>query len=59
MNLKEFGTIKISITENSASITIDGVAYVAVKVAKVNLTDKTKKLDGTWKIKFTDKDGDQ
>lgn len=50
LNLKEFGTIKISITENHASITIDGVVYVAVKASDVNLSDNTKKLIGTWKI---------
>lgn len=50
LNLKEFGTIKISITENHASITIDGVVYVAVKAAEVDLTENTKKLVGTWEI---------
>lgn len=50
LNLKEFGTIKISITENHASITIDGVVYVAVKASDVNLSDSDKKLIGTWKI---------
>lgn len=58
LNLKEFGTIKISITENHASITIDGVVYVAVKAPEVDLTDNNKKLLGTWKMKFTDVDGD-
>ena len=52
LNLKEFGTIKISITENHASITIDGVVYVAVKAAEVDLTENTKKLCGTWNVKF-------
>lgn len=43
LNLKEFGTIKISINNTSASITIDGVVYVAVKASDVNLSDNTKK----------------
>ncbi len=51
LNLKEFGTIKISINKTSASITIDGVVYVAVKAPEVDLTDNNKKLIGTWKIK--------
>ncbi|MBW9279501.1 hypothetical protein [Bacteroides fragilis] len=50
LNLKEFGTIKISITENHASITIDGVVYVAVKSQDMDLSDSDKKLIGTWKI---------
>lgn len=49
LNLKEFGTIKISITENHASITIDGVVYVAVKAPEVELSDKTRLICGTWK----------
>lgn len=51
LNLKEFGTIKISITKNTASITIDGVVYVAVKAKDIDLTDNNKKLCGTWKVK--------
>lgn len=51
LNLKEFGTIKISITKNTASITIDGVVYVAVKAPEVDLTDNNKKFIGTWKVK--------
>lgn len=49
LNLKEFGTIKIAITKNTASITIDGVVYVAVKAPEVQSTDKTKLLCNTWK----------
>lgn len=49
LNLKEFGTIKISITKNTASITIDGVVYVAVKAPEKEQVDK--KLIGTWKVK--------
>lgn len=49
LNLKEFGTIKIAITKNTASITIDGVVYVAVKAPEVELSDKTRLICGTWK----------
>lgn len=49
LNLKEFGIIKISINKTSASITIDGVVYVAVKAKEVDTSDKTKLLCGTWK----------
>lgn len=51
LNLKEFGTIKISITENHASITVDGVVYVAIKSENMDLTDSNKKFMGTWKVK--------
>lgn len=50
LNLKEFGTIKISINKTSASITIDDVIYVAVKSKDLDLSDSDKKLIGTWKI---------
>lgn len=64
LNLKEFGTIKISINKTSASITIDGVVYVAVKATGMDLTDNTKKLIGTWKLDksydlWTDSSGKQ
>lgn len=49
LNLKEFGTIIIAITKNTASITIDGVVYVAVKAPEKEQVDK--KLIGTWKVK--------
>lgn len=51
LNLKEFGTIKIAITKNTASITIDGVVYVAVKSKDMDLSDNNKKFIGTWKVK--------
>lgn len=50
LDLKEFGVITIAVNKTSATITVNGVTYVAVKAKEVDASDNTKKLCYTWKL---------
>ncbi|NDV66409.1 hypothetical protein [Bacteroides sp. 224] len=50
LDLKEFGTIVISITESGATITVNGEMYDVSKAPEVAITDRTKLLCHTWNL---------
>jgi len=49
LDLREFGTIVINISDSGATITVNGETYSTEKAETVTETDKTKLLCNTWK----------
>lgn len=57
LDLKQFGTITITIDNGNAEITVNGETYNTSKAKEVETTDKTKLLCHTWNVKSEDDEG--